>query len=87
MNLALLAMVFGIVFVVELPDKTALASLVLGTRYQPGAVSIGVAAAFAVQVIIAVAVGSILSLARRRESRTRHWTQQSPVKNRQRTAG
>ncbi|MBA2471335.1 MAG: hypothetical protein DLM61_10475 [Pseudonocardiales bacterium] len=63
MSLALLAAVFGIVFVAELPDKTALASLVLGTRYRPGFVFVGVAAAFALHVIIAVAAGSALSLA------------------------
>ena len=62
-NLSLLAAVFGITFVAELPDKTALASLVLGTRYRPGAVFGGVAAAFALHVIIAVAAGSALSLA------------------------
>jgi len=62
-SLPLLAAVFGIVFVAELPDKTALASLVLGTRYRPGFVFVGVAAAFAVHVIIAVAAGSALSLA------------------------
>jgi putative Ca2+/H+ antiporter (TMEM165/GDT1 family) len=62
-NLSLLAAVFGIVFVAELPDKTALASLVLGTRYRPSVVFIGVAAAFALHVVIAVAAGSALSLA------------------------
>ncbi|HKS51450.1 MAG TPA: TMEM165/GDT1 family protein [Pseudonocardiaceae bacterium] len=60
---SLLAAVFGIVFVAELPDKTALASLVLGTRYRPGAVFSGVVAAFALHVLIAVAAGSALSLA------------------------
>jgi putative Ca2+/H+ antiporter (TMEM165/GDT1 family) len=65
-NLTLLAAVFGIIFVAELPDKTALASLVLGTRYRPGFVFVGVAAAFALHVIIAVAAGSALSLAPRR---------------------
>lgn len=65
-NLTLLATAFGIVFLAELPDKTAVASLVLATRYRPSAVFIGVAAAFAVQVVIAVAAGSLLSLAPRR---------------------
>jgi Ca2+/H+ antiporter, TMEM165/GDT1 family len=62
-NFSLLAAVFGIIFVAELPDKTALASLVLGTRYRPGAVFAGVAAAFGLHAIIAVAAGSALSLA------------------------
>jgi putative Ca2+/H+ antiporter (TMEM165/GDT1 family) len=65
-NVTLLAAVFGIIFVAELPDKTALASLVLGTRYRPGFVFFGVAVAFALHVIIAVAAGSALSLAPRR---------------------
>ncbi len=37
----------------------------LGTRYRPGVVFIGVAAAFAVHVIIAVAAGGVLGLAPR----------------------
>jgi putative Ca2+/H+ antiporter (TMEM165/GDT1 family) len=65
-DLTVLAAVFGIVFVAELPDKTALASLVLSTRYRAGFVFIGVAAAFALHVVIAVAAGSVLSLAPRR---------------------
>jgi putative Ca2+/H+ antiporter (TMEM165/GDT1 family) len=65
-SLTLMAAVFGIVFLAELPDKTALASLVLGTHYRPAFVFVGVAAAFAVQVIIAVSAGSVLSLAPRR---------------------
>jgi Ca2+/H+ antiporter, TMEM165/GDT1 family len=62
-NLTLLAAVFGVIFVAELPDKTALVSLVLGTHYRPSFVFIGVATAFALHVIIAVAAGSALSLA------------------------
>jgi putative Ca2+/H+ antiporter (TMEM165/GDT1 family) len=62
MNLAVLATVFGIIFVAELPDKTALASLVLGTKYRPGHVFVGVAAAFAVHVVMAIVAGSLLGL-------------------------
>jgi len=58
MNLAVLATVFGIIFVAELPDKTALASLVLGTKYRPGNVFVGVAAASAVHVVLAIVVAS-----------------------------
>ncbi len=56
------AVVFGVVFLAELPDKTALASLVLGTRYRAGYVFCGIAAAFAVHVALAVAAGSLLAL-------------------------
>jgi putative Ca2+/H+ antiporter (TMEM165/GDT1 family) len=62
MNLAVLGTVFALVFVAELPDKTALASLVLGTRYRPLQVFTGVAAAFAVHAGLAVAAGSLLTL-------------------------
>lgn len=46
----------------ELPDKTALASLILGSRYRPAWVCAGVAAAFAVHVCLAVAAGNLLTL-------------------------
>ncbi len=62
MDLALLGAVFGLIFLAELPDKTALASLVLGTRYRPAYVFAGAAAAFAVHVVLAVAAGSLLTL-------------------------
>ncbi len=62
MNLAAAAVVFGIVLPAELPDKTALASLVLGSRYNPRYVFAGVAAGFAVHVGIALAAGSLLAL-------------------------
>ncbi|MBQ0830153.1 TMEM165/GDT1 family protein [Streptomyces tagetis] len=56
------AIVFGVVFLAELPDKTALAGLVLGTRYRASYVFAGVAAAFALHVVLAVAAGSVLTL-------------------------
>ncbi|MFE9923931.1 TMEM165/GDT1 family protein [Streptomyces sp. NPDC005774] len=61
-NLTVTAVVFGVVFLAELPDKTALAGLVLGTRYRASYVFAGVAAAFAVHVVLAVAAGSVLTL-------------------------
>lgn len=62
MDLAVLATVFGLIFVAELPDKSALASLVLGTKYRTSAVFTGVASAFAVHVAIAIVAGSLLTL-------------------------
>jgi putative Ca2+/H+ antiporter (TMEM165/GDT1 family) len=59
-NAAVMATVFAVIFTAELPDKTALASLILGTRYRPLYVFVGVAAAFAVHAVIAVAAGSII---------------------------
>lgn len=56
------AVVFGVVFLAELPDKTALAGLMLGTRYRASYVFVGVAAAFLVHVALAIAAGSVLTL-------------------------
>ncbi|HET7018022.1 MAG TPA: TMEM165/GDT1 family protein [Streptosporangiaceae bacterium] len=62
MNFAVAATTFGLVFPAELPDKTALASLMLGSRYRPIYVFTGVAAAFAVHVLIALVAGGLLTL-------------------------
>jgi len=62
MSLAIAATVFAVIFLAELPDKTALASLLLGSRYRPTWVFAGVAAAFAVHVGLAIAAGSLLAL-------------------------
>jgi Ca2+/H+ antiporter, TMEM165/GDT1 family len=53
---------FGLVFLVELPDKTMIATLILTTRYRGLPVFTGVAAAFAVQCVIAAAFGGVLTL-------------------------
>jgi putative Ca2+/H+ antiporter (TMEM165/GDT1 family) len=57
---------FGVVLLVELPDKTLVASLVLSARFRPRPVLLGVAAAFAVQCSIAAAAGGVLTLLPRR---------------------
>ena len=62
MSIAIAATVFAVIFTAELPDKTALASLILGSRYRPSWVFAGVAAAFAVHVGLAIAAGSVLGL-------------------------
>jgi putative Ca2+/H+ antiporter (TMEM165/GDT1 family) len=61
-SLAAAAIAFAVVLVVELPDKTLVATLVLSTRYRPRPVLVGVAAAFAVQSVIAVTAGGLLHL-------------------------
>ncbi|MET8014336.1 TMEM165/GDT1 family protein [Streptomyces sp. NPDC005271] len=61
-SITVAAVVFGVVFLAELPDKTALAGLMLGTRYRASYVFVGVAAAFAIHVGIAIAAGSALGL-------------------------
>jgi putative Ca2+/H+ antiporter (TMEM165/GDT1 family) len=61
-SLAVIATTFALIFLAELPDKTALASLVLATRYPARYVFAGAAGGFTVQVALAVAAGSLLSL-------------------------
>jgi putative Ca2+/H+ antiporter (TMEM165/GDT1 family) len=61
-DIGLIALAFVSIFVVELPDKTFLATLVLATKYRPLFVWIGVGLAFAVQTILAVVVGGAASL-------------------------
>jgi putative Ca2+/H+ antiporter (TMEM165/GDT1 family) len=46
LDLATAAVVFGTIFVVELPDKTFIATLVMATRFRPLLVWIGVCLAF-----------------------------------------
>ncbi len=54
--------IFGVIFVAELPDKTALASMVLATRYRAMPVFLGAALALTVQSLIAVAAGRLFAL-------------------------
>lgn len=61
LDLAITALTFGAIFLVELPDKTFIATLVLATRYRPLLVWLGVASAFLVQTVVAVAFGGLLS--------------------------
>jgi putative Ca2+/H+ antiporter (TMEM165/GDT1 family) len=59
-QLAVVAAVFPIIFLGELPDKTMFASLVMSTRGRPAAVWLGAAAAFTVHVVIATTIGVAL---------------------------
>jgi putative Ca2+/H+ antiporter (TMEM165/GDT1 family) len=56
-DLAIVAAVFPVIFLGELPDKTMFASLVLASRGHPRAVWLGAAGAFLVHVAIAVTIG------------------------------
>jgi putative Ca2+/H+ antiporter (TMEM165/GDT1 family) len=60
LNLAIVAAVFPIIFIGELPDKTMFASLVLSTRGKPFSVWLGAAGAFTVHVVIATTIGVAL---------------------------
>jgi putative Ca2+/H+ antiporter (TMEM165/GDT1 family) len=61
-SIALFFYVFGVIFVAELPDKTALAALVLATRNKPAPVFAGTALALAVQSAVAVLAGRLFAL-------------------------
>jgi Ca2+/H+ antiporter, TMEM165/GDT1 family len=62
MDPSLFASTFFLIFLAELPDKTAFATLVLSTKGRPLAIFTGVAAAFLVQSVIAVAFGGLIGL-------------------------
>jgi len=54
--------IFCVIFLAELPDKTAFATLLMATRGKPMAIFIGVAVAFLVQTIVALIFGSLFGL-------------------------
>ncbi|CAB4920721.1 unannotated protein [freshwater metagenome] len=60
-DLLVVALAFGAIFVVELPDKTFIATLVMSTKMRPLFVWIGVGLAFLVQTGIAVGLGKAAS--------------------------
>jgi putative Ca2+/H+ antiporter (TMEM165/GDT1 family) len=62
LDLGVIAVVFGTIFLVELPDKTFIAALVLSTRYPALAVWLGVGTAFLVQTLVAVTAGALATL-------------------------
>ncbi|MBV8959083.1 MAG: TMEM165/GDT1 family protein [Actinobacteria bacterium] len=62
MHLGAAAATFIVIFPAELPDKTLIATLIMGTRYRPLAVWSGAAAAFAVHVAVAATVGGVFAL-------------------------
>ena len=53
---------FVLIFVAELPDKTMIATLIMGSRNRPLLVWIGATAAFGVHAAIAVLAGRLLAL-------------------------
>ena len=60
-DLAAAAIAFALIFPSEFPDKTFIASLVLATRFKHLWVWLGIVAAFAIQMAIAVLAGSLLT--------------------------
>ena len=61
LDLLVVVLTFGSIFVVELPDKTFIATLVMSTRMRPLLVWVGVGLAFLVQTAVAVGLGKAAS--------------------------
>jgi len=57
MHPSIVAAVFPVIFIGELPDKTMFATVVMASRGHPRAVWVGAAGAFFVHVVIATTVG------------------------------
>ncbi len=62
MNWGVLFATFGLVFPAELPDKTFISCVVMSSRYRPGPVWVGGAAALVLQAGTAVLAGRLLVL-------------------------
>ncbi|PWU21404.1 MAG: UPF0016 domain-containing protein [Bdellovibrio sp.] len=60
MDLKLFVSTFALIFLAELPDKTAFAALLMATRGRPWPIFIGAALAFVVQSAVAVLFGNLL---------------------------
>ncbi len=56
------AEVFALIFVLELPDKSMIATIVMSSRARSAAVVVGACAGFVVQMAIAVTAGGLLTL-------------------------
>jgi len=54
--------IFVVMFLLELPDKTMIATIVMSTRARPWSIVTGASAGFVVQMGIAVAAGGLLTL-------------------------
>jgi Ca2+/H+ antiporter, TMEM165/GDT1 family len=61
-SLGLFFTVFGVMFVAELPDKTMIATVVMGSRARASAVWIGASCAFLIHMALASLAGHLLSL-------------------------
>lgn len=62
MSVATLLGIAALMFILELPDKTMVATIVMSSRARPLAVATGASAAFVVQSALAVVAGGLLTL-------------------------
>jgi putative Ca2+/H+ antiporter (TMEM165/GDT1 family) len=56
-----IAGVFGLIFIIELPDKTMVATIVMSARARAWAVFLGASSAFAVHMAVAAFAGGLLA--------------------------
>jgi putative Ca2+/H+ antiporter (TMEM165/GDT1 family) len=61
-QLGIVVTVYALIVVAELPDKTMIATLIMGSRYRPVLVWLGAVLAFGIHAGLAVAVGQLLQL-------------------------
>jgi len=54
--------IFALMFLIELPDKTMIATIVMSTKVRSSSIVIGASAGFVVQMGIAVGAGGLLTL-------------------------
>ncbi|HEY5110726.1 MAG TPA: TMEM165/GDT1 family protein [Acidimicrobiales bacterium] len=54
--------IFALMFLLELPDKTMIATIVMSTRARPSSIVVGASVGFVVQMGIAVGAGGLLTL-------------------------
>ena len=62
MNVGTFASIVALMFLLELPDKTMIATIVMSTKARPSSIVMGASSAFVVQMGIAVAAGGLLTL-------------------------
>ena len=62
MNIGAMLGIFALMFLLELPDKTMIATIVMSTRARPSSVILGASSAFIVHMAIAVTAGGLLTL-------------------------
>ncbi len=62
MNLGVFFGIFAVMFLLELPDKTMIATIVMSTKVRPSSIVIGASTGFVLQMGIAVLAGGLLTL-------------------------
>jgi Ca2+/H+ antiporter, TMEM165/GDT1 family len=62
MNVGVFLGVFALIFLLELPDKSMIATIVMSTRARSSSIVIGASSGFVVQMGIAVGAGGLLTL-------------------------